>query len=236
MFWYVANAGIVFCFGKTRIGIDCLCKDSSGLYQDTPMEIRENLNVDVLVFTHEHNDHFCAEYVKEAWGNNPALRIYANSRAIRSLKEKQIPSENLFLLKGDMVSEIQGIRMNFVQTIHEGEEYSDVENMAVLIESEGRYFVHTGDAKPSKEFFERVRQWACAIDWMFVPFPYVGLGRTRRLIKDTLDVANIFVLHQPQKEADVQHWVRHAKQMCSRSDDGLPQPIFPETIGNFYEF
>ena len=51
MFQNVSNAGIVFKFGAKIVGIDCLCKDSSRLYQDTSVEVREQLRPDILIFT-----------------------------------------------------------------------------------------------------------------------------------------------------------------------------------------
>ena len=46
---YVSNAGIILKDDKFKIGIDCLCRDSSGVYEDTPAHIRENLYVDFLM-------------------------------------------------------------------------------------------------------------------------------------------------------------------------------------------
>ena len=91
-FQYVSNAGIIFEVDGRQIGIDCLCKDSSKLYQDTLPQIREELKLDILIFTHEHEDHFCAEYVKEAWERNPQLIIYSTERTIQTLRDIDISS------------------------------------------------------------------------------------------------------------------------------------------------
>lgn len=233
-FQYVSNAGIIFRLGNKLIGIDCLCKDSSKLYQDIPTQIREELKPDILIFTHEHEDHFCAEYAREAWENNPELVIYSTEKTINILQEMNMPEDNLYQVAGGEEIEIDVLHITFMQSIHEGEQYADIQNLTLLIEIEDKHLVITGDAMPCQELFERIAAWSKNIDWFFAPFPYVGLRSTRKLMKEYLGIRNIFVLHQPRKEADVQNWVASTKRICERAKDGLPQPIFPDGIGEWY--
>lgn len=231
MFQYVSNAGVIFNIGDKIVGIDCLCKDSTKLYQDTPSQIREELNPDILIFTHEHEDHFCAEYVAEAWEKNPSLQIYSTQRTVELMN---IPSTNVKqVAEGDTV-EMDVFRIEFLKTLHEGDQYADIQNLTLLIEKGEKHIVITGDAMPCKELFERISSWSPRIDWFFAPFPYVGLRSTRKLMEEYLDIKNIFVLHQPRKEADVQNWVANTKRLCENAKDELPQPIFPDKLGEWY--
>ena len=52
---------------------------------------------------------------------------------------------------------------------------------------------------------------------------------------DKLRIQGAFVLHQPRPEADAQNWVANAKRMCQRAKDGLPMPIFPEKLGDWWD-
>ena len=219
---------------KKIIGIDCLCKDSSKLYQDTLLQIREELKPDILIFTHEHADHFCADYVKEAWEQNPALHIYSTKNTVDVLKENGIPMQNLHCVGDAEVLDIDALQFGFLYTTHEGEQYSDIPNLTLLIKNEDKHLVVTGDAMPCQELFERIATWSSHIDWFFAPFPYVGLRSTRKLMKEYLDIENIFVLHQPRPEADVQNWVANTKRVCESAKDGLPAPIFPDKLGEWY--
>lgn len=234
MFQYVSNAGIILEVDGRRIGIDCLCKDSSKLYQDTPTQIREELKPDILIFTHEHEDHFCAEYVKEAWERNPQLIIYSTERTIQTLRDIDISEDNLYQVADGEEIKIDSLHITFMQSMHEGDQYSDIQNLTLLIKIEDKYLVITGDAMPCQELFEKIAAWSPYIDWLFVPFPYVGLRSTRKLMTEHLDIQNIFVLHQPRKEADVQNWVANTKRVCESARDGLPAPIFPEQLGEWY--
>ncbi len=234
MFQYVSNAGIVLDIEGKTIGIDCLCRDSSMLYQDTPLAIREKLMFDILIFTHEHEDHFCEEYVKEAWEKNPNLQIYAGKNVIAMLQNVNIPSHQLQEVKDGDALAIEDMLIRFIETLHEGEQYSNVQNLTLLINNEDKHLVITGDAMPCEELFEKISAWSSGVDWFFAPFPYVGLRSTRKLIKEYLNIQNIFVLHQPRKEADVQNWVASTKRVCETARDGLPEPVFPEELGGQY--
>ncbi len=215
---------------KKIIGIDCLCKDSSKLYQDTPPQIREELKPDILIFTHEHEDHFCAEYVKEAWERNLNLQIYSTKKVIEMLQETNIPFTNLHEVGESNILNKGGLNILFVESVHEGDQYADIQNLTLLIRIEDKHLVITGDAMPCKELFERIAAWSPYIDWLFAPFPYVGLRSTRKLMTEHLDIQNIFVLHQPRPEADVQNWVANTKRVCESARDGLPQPVFSEKL------
>lgn len=233
-FQYISNAGIVFNVGDKLIGIDCLCKDSSKLYQDTPMQIREELKLDILIFTHEHEDHFCAEYVKEAWERNPQLIIYSTERTIQTLRDIDISEDNLYQVADGEEIEIDGLHITFMQSIHEGDQYANIPNLTLLIKIEDKHLVITGDAMPCQELFERIATWSPNIDWLFAPFPYVGLRSTRKLMTKYLDIKNIFVLHQPRKGADTQNWVANTKRVCECAKDSLPVPVFPDKLGEWY--
>ena len=197
------------------------------------MQIREDLYLDILIFTHEHEDHFCAEYVKEAWEKNPALIIYSTKSVINILREMNMPKDNLYQVTDGEELEMDGLHLAFMQSIHEGEQYANIQNLTLLIKMEDKNFVVTGDAMPCQELFERIAAWSSNIDWFFSPFPYVGLRSTRKLMKESLDIKNIFVLHQPRKEADVQNWIVSTKRVCESAKDGLPAPVFPEGLGEW---
>lgn len=233
-FQYVSNAGIILDVDGRQIGIDCLCKDSSKLYQDTPLQIREELKPNIFIFTHDHEDHFCAEYVKEAWERNLQLIIYSTERTINLLQEMNIPEDNLYQVTDGDGIEIDDLHITFMQCNHEGDQYANIPNLTLLIEIEDKHLVITGDAMPCNELFERIAVWSSHIDWLFAPFPYVGLRSTRKLMKEYLNIENIFVLHQPCPEADVQNWVANTKRVCESAKDGLPAPIFPEKLGEWY--
>lgn len=240
-FQYMCNAGIVLTSEDIMIGIDCFCRDSNHLYQDTPdeactellKEIQES-RLQALIFTHEHEDHFCAEYVREACQRSKALRVFAKSQVIHILRKEGVLEEQLIEIRTPCKKSFGEIQIEFIETLHEGEQYANVQNLTLLIKKEDKHLVITGDAAPTKELCQRIADWSKRVDWLFAPFPYVGLHSTRKLMKEYLDIKDIFVLHQPRQEADTQGWVESAKRVCEQAKDGLPQPIFPENLGEWF--
>lgn len=241
MMRYVSNAGIILKQDKTGIGIDCFSKHEDKIYPDTPEQVCKELfdeiqqnKLQTLIFTHEHSDHFHAEYVKEACIQNSKLQVLAGTKVIDILRKEGIAERQLSELKLPCEKCLGELQIEFIETLHEGAQYEGVQNMALLIKKENKHLVVTGDAAPTRQLFQRIGKWSKNIDWLFAPFPYVGLHSTRKLMKEALDIKHIFVLHQPRKEADVQNWVANAKRVSENAKDGLSQAIFPEKLGEWY--
>ena len=238
---YVSNAGVILSNGGASIGIDCFSKDADKIYQDIPASVRKELleeiekgNLNTLIFTHEHSDHFCVEDVKEAWNGNRHLQIYSTCEVIKQLLQAGIDVSCLHQVSEGQELHLGNINISFLYTAHEGEQYANVPNLTLLIKIEDKKVVVTGDAAPCETLFQKITTWSRDIDWFFAPFPYVGLRSTRKILYDNINIHNIFVLHQPRKEADTQHWVSNAKKVCECATDGLPMPIFPENPGDRY--
>lgn len=223
------------------------------------LEEIERGNLKTLIFTHGHGDHFCREDVEEALGRNPDLQVISTDPVIEELTEigagkllsgmgeslwegTQLLSERRRLRavtreetrSGPFWMKLGSFRVGFLHTIHEGVPYAQVPNLTLLIEAAGQRWVVPGDAAPGKELFTQIAGWSSRIDWFFLPFPYVGLGSVRRLLEDLLDIRQIFVLHQPRREADEQNWREQARRICRQARDGLPMPVFPEEPGGWY--
>jgi len=257
---YVANAGLLLSVGEEAIGIDVFCKDPEGLYADTPAKIREELLEEIrrgklttLIFTHGHGDHFHKESVLEAWNCNPGLCIISTEQVARELTEagipgamsmgalrvKKLPSGLWAIPDGDREKKVRwisfgAVQIGFLNSLHEGEKYADVQNLTLLVDLGEQKAVVPGDAAAKAPFFERIAAWEPELDWFFLPFPYVGVRSARKLLAEKLVVRNAFVLHQPRPQADVQNWVGSAKRMCQRTKDGLPMPIFPDELGTWW--
>ena len=241
---YVSNAGMVFETNKISIGIDCFCKDETGVYQDLEASVKEDLffeieqgKIGVLIFTHEHSDHFCAEDVREACKKNKELKVWAGERVISILKEAGVPSEQLLQVAVSeeyiLGSAPEDIRIRFLNTLHDGDQYAHIQNLTILINIGRQSIVVTGDAMPREELFREIGEWKREIDWLFAPFPYVGLRTARKAICNQLKVEHIFVLHQPR--TDAQKWVANTKNICKQAQDGLSYPVFPEGTNKWYE-
>lgn len=239
---YVSNAGLLFRVQDQLLGIDLFCRDSAGLYPDTTPKLRQELfkeiadgRLDTLIFTHGHEDHFCLEDVLEAGRQNSRLRIISTGQVIEELCKAGMPGENLIAVSQSAFwLESGAFRIGAFYSVHEGAQYAQVQNLTLLMEASKQRWVVAGDAAPSGELFAKIGAWSKTIDCFFLPFPYVGLPSTRRMLGKELEIRRIFVLHQPRREADTQDWTGHARAVCRQAKDGLPMPLFPEGLGEWY--
>ena len=237
---YVSNAGIIFTQNEISIGIDCFCKDENNLYPDTPIDIKKELwqqiedgTLVALIFTHEHSDHFYKEDVIEALRRNQDLQVYSTSVVIEQLLAEGVSRECLHVVNDNEEISFGDMNIKFCYTIHEGEQYADVLNLTLLINIGDEKVVVFGDAKANEALFQRVREWSLETDKLIVPFPYVGLRSTRKLLQ-SICPKRIFAVHFPRIEADEQGWVERTQKVCEQATDGLPKPIFLESLGKYY--
>ncbi len=246
--WFTGNAGIViYIEGKEHaaVGFDVFARDADGVYADTPEAIRQELLREIrekrlrtLVFTHEHADHFCPEDVAEALDMNPELRIISTEETIRRIRALHPETGRLTAVaaagKKYRVVDLPDMRLTLYNSMHMGERYADVQNLACLMEINGKHVMLPGDAAPEKLLYERAAAWSQDIDWLIGPFPLVGLPSSRRLILQNLKLGHILALHLPRPERDTEGWRENALHICETADDGLPMPLFAEEPGKLY--
>lgn len=245
---HASNAGVLLERDGHCLGIDLFSCDPNGLYPDTPPEVREQLlerielgQLNQLLITHEHGDHFRAEDVAEASRRNPGLHLISTEAVFEQLHDGSAQNcASGYMMAADRVSNakltLEGFSLELFNSTHMGEEYAKVQSLVCLVTSGEMHILITGDAAPSEELFARVARWSPVIDLMIVPFPVIGLPSARRAIGKSLTVRQVLAVHLPRPEKDPAHWVESAKNICARAEDGLPMPVFGEKLGREYSF
>lgn len=241
---YVCNAGILINIDDKKILIDGLCNSKVPMYKSTPAEISEKLingvspfdNIDIILVTHNHSDHFDANLVASFLSQNPNTVTVSNSSVISDIKNCNfsINNDNLIKLEPDLnCSErikVKGVEILPISMIHEGEGMEDVNNLAFIIDY-GTKVLHLGDAAPIKENFEILVFKDKKIDLLIANFPYVCIPRARKMIKNYINTENVFVVHLPHKKLDEFNLIDRTKRSYNRSKDNFINTIFLEDIG-----
>ena len=236
---YVSNAGLVLEAEGESIGIDLFSRDSSGLYPDTPPQVKAELfagiekgGIVTLLFTHAHGDHFCLEDTAEALGRNPELMVISTEEVIGKLCGLAPDGGRMYEVspeeKGNVKIWFPGGCAELFNSTHMGEVYAGVQNLTAMVEMEGKRMVFLGDAWPREELFARIGAWEQTPDVLIAPFPVIGLPSSRRLLVKHLKPAQILALHLPKPERDSQNWLASAKKVCESAKDGLHMPWFGE--------
>lgn len=253
---HTASAGILFYIGRntkrdyeegTALGIDIFAKDPAGLYPDTAEEEKELLfsliekrALQTLVFTHAHGDHFCLEDVLEALARNPALHIITTEEAALQIRSSTNQGRLTVVSSGETgnIAVLTDSRSQTALTVfnspHMGEQYTDVQNLVCLLKIQNKKILIPGDARPDARLYERAAAWSSHLDWLIGPFPLIGLPTARRVLTRFLTVSHILAVHLPRPGKDPGGWRASAESVCARTQDGLPEPIFGDTIGEEY--
>lgn len=104
----------------TKFGHSCLLIEEGGvkiLIDPGAYSTMQNYakNVDAILITHEHGDHFNLDSLEIIINNNPGVKIYTNSGVGKILQEKNIKFE---LLEDGQKTEIKGVVVEGVGKTH----------------------------------------------------------------------------------------------------------------------
>src|SRR5690554_6920062 len=91
---YISNAGVLLKIKDKKILIDPFACTKRKFYKDTPIEIKEKLitgtkpynNIDIVLITHEHPDHFNTYSIVRFLEKNPNCNLISNNKTILNIK------------------------------------------------------------------------------------------------------------------------------------------------------
>lgn len=242
---YISNAGVIIEFQDKKIMIDGLCSSKIPIYKSTPPEVLEKLilnippfnDIDVLLFTHYHGDHFDPVSTAEFLKNNTRAVVISTCKVIEKIEsEFRYLDNNRFLTANPALYSAEditagGISIKAYSMLHEGEQYRDVQNLAYLVDAYGIKVLHVGDAKPVEENFINFNLSEKSIDLLIAPFPYVSIIKGRQVIEKYIKPGKIIAVHLPYKELDDFNWIDSAKKSYLRVKDNFTETVFFENIG-----
>jgi len=241
---YISNAGILADFGGKKILIDGLYNSKVPFFRNLPPEIKKQVlggippfdNISLLLFTHEHTDHFEAISTAEFLRQEKNAYLIGNRKVVGEVTrlDPDLDKKCLFvdLAPGNSAYiNINSINVKMISLWHEGKEYADVQNIAFLLEAAGKKVLHVGDAKPSVENFAPFPLAGAGIDLLVAPFPFLSLPSARKVIEKYLKPRKIAVIHLPHREDDRFGWINATKKSFDRVKDDFFETVVFERFG-----
>lgn len=244
---YIANAGVLVEINDKKVLIDGLSNSNLKIYKNTPNTIKQQIiagvppfhNIDLLLFTHHHSDHFDVNASIEYLRCNEDAVIVSTTKVISAIKKEapDLKNYNLVVVNplgyGTETIAIKGISINCISLLHEGRGNDNVENIGYLLHMDGKKILHVGDAKSVKENYMPLNLAKENIDLLLAPFPYVGLPRGRQIVKNYINPKKIAAIHLPYEALDHHGWINTTKKSYRKVESTFVEVIFLEEIGDF---
>jgi L-ascorbate metabolism protein UlaG (beta-lactamase superfamily) len=152
----------------TKFGHCCLLIEENGVKVLTDPGSYSTLqndakDVDVIVITHEHQDHLHVDSLKEILVNNPDAKIVTNSSVNNILKKENI--NDAIIVEDGQSGEVAGIKIAGHGTIHAEifREWPSVQNTGYFI---GERIFYPGDAFYNPKIPVDILAWPAAGPWL----------------------------------------------------------------------
>ncbi|HVJ49677.1 MBL fold metallo-hydrolase [Desulfitobacterium sp.] len=251
---YVSNAGVLIQLQDKKILIDGLCDPNQPFYKNPPAEISAKIkggmppfdNIDLMLITHQHSDHFDPISIHEFRKRNPNTIILSTSEVISKIKtyasDNDAPDTGIMNLEHNLIElktalhhaemlTVKGINIRILSMLHSGKSYDDVRNFSYLIEY-GLRILHVGDASPVRENYDGQNLRRTKIDWFIAPFPYIALPSARVVIKEYINPQKIAIVHLPNEERDRFGWIKATHKSFGKIEHDFIETIFLEELGS----
>jgi L-ascorbate metabolism protein UlaG (beta-lactamase superfamily) len=231
---YIANEGFLISKGSKKVLIDALFYKINERYAAPPENVLKQMetaqppfdDVDVILHTHNHHDHFNANTVSKALRSNQNAILIATPQA----KEDIVGIDEQFdeiasrvftedLAPQDTLSKnINGIDIRIIRTKHSGKNET-TQNQMYLVDMDGTKIFHEGDSRGSLKTFENLGLEKESIDVAFVHFWFPINEDARKIINDYLKPRQIVLMHMPVDRFE------HFKKKIDKFKDELPPMI-----------
>ena len=246
-FTYVSNAGVMLQCNDNKILIDGLCNSTLPVYKNPSDEVKEFMisgvnpfeNIDALLFTHNHTDHFDVLSTASLLKHNKDTFLLAPQKVVMEIKQRLPYDESDRLIKlddslgGIEDININGIKIQSISMLHDGKEYESVGNLAYLVDIGGKRVLHVGDAKPIEENYRYLDLTNKNIDLLIVPFPYIGLPSARQVIEKFIKPRKIAAVHLPYRELDSYGWIDATMKSYLRVKENFIETVIFEKPGEY---
>jgi L-ascorbate metabolism protein UlaG (beta-lactamase superfamily) len=211
---YIANEGILIATHDKKVLIDALFDNPNPNYAAPSKDMLEGMqsgrapfdNVDLVLVTHNHPDHFSPSFAARFIKNNPNALLMAAADAVDALKESVKDWEYVqdrvfsFELKPGETAEksVNGISVRLFRTLHSGDLESP-QNLMYLIKMNGRTIFHEGDSDGKLSTFKNFGFDKEKIDLALVHFWFPLNPEGERIILEVLKPGHVGLIHLPKR-------------------------------------
>lgn len=211
---YVANSGMLVTVSDRRFLIDAPIRDGIAPYATSSAAERHLLegarppydDVDAILITHWHDDHFSPEAIAAHLSSSPQT-IVISSPDVIDLVRRVAPGVPASRLRAVLPSpgraepiDVGGIPVHVLRIRHNRSRRFPEQHVGFLIGGRAPV-LHVGDADPVHDNFAVLKPLP-SVDLAFLPFWYLTDVSNRRMVADAIRPRRIVAMHVPPGDAE----------------------------------
>ena len=203
---YIANEGVLLEKDSIKVVIDGFFSDGLRIYEEPSKAVLSQMktatgtfsDVDYILVTHIHNDHFNKNLINEYLSKNPVCKVISSNQIIDQLDEKfkdQLFGYD-FLKKGEWkVFKEKGIEIKMGRMMHPYHKNRNIINLAYQVQLGESSYLHIGDADMLVSNFQNLKIKEQRFDGVFVPFWFSIDSKGRQILKNHLVSKIVYAIH-----------------------------------------
>jgi L-ascorbate metabolism protein UlaG (beta-lactamase superfamily) len=213
----LANGGVIFSDGETRVMIDGMVVEPYSVYAGLPPDAAADFSrasgafagIDLVLASHRHHDHNQPASACSFVQNSDASILVTSAEVISLVRERcrdfVTTTERIEVIDPQpgepVIVEVGNARVSVFRLSHGKQKYSRIENFAHLVELGGLRLLHIGDAAMDGQAFDEAGLGGEAIDVAFIPIWFFQPGPGETVIRSYLDAPYKFAVQVPPDEA-----------------------------------
>jgi len=232
----IVNAGLLIEGGGKKILIDGIHNAKTPEWSTVDDNLMNYIiygkgrfkDINYLLFTHQHNDHFNIEKTLEYIENNKVEKLAVTKLKDTILKNSGILQE----LEGNYyeMGTVNGenILIKYIRTKHLSHEKFGIDHYAFIISINNKTILFSGDSDYAKfEYAEALKN--VKIDIIVAPFIMANSGPGRNFVRK-VSPSLLILNHFPNKGDDEYNYRRMAEKNISRHLNELPETVIFQNL------
>ncbi len=211
---YIANEGVLIESAEKKVIIDALFDKYYDEFHHPSESLLEKMisgeapynDVDLLLSTHVHRDHFAPTMAGRFLNGHKETRMVASAQMAKSLAEDYAEGasvtnqvEGIVLDSLIHEREVNGIKVKAFFIKHAGgSRFRKIENMGFVIEIGGKRILHLGDSDMNAERFAALDLKSMNIDIALIPYWSMLEDPGVSIIKNSIQPKHLLAIHFPK--------------------------------------
>ncbi len=207
---YLANEGLLIMDKDNNVLIDPLFEEDFGIYQTLSKKVQDSIiygigvykNVDYLLISHEHRDHFSQDLVTQFILNHPETTIVSSDQVLSQLRTgvATFPyiQHDPDLNQNVVTSTFANITISSYWFRHPYEKNFQIKNYVFILKMNDTTIAHFGDSEWNANLLKKAPFRNYNINYVFLPLWYCIKKESPQLIEEYIHSDAYYVFHYPK--------------------------------------